>query len=54
LEKIFYSDESHIFLKKNGLQYVRKYEDEYWNDERFRKTAEVSPLAINIMDDDFL
>jgi hypothetical protein len=48
LEKIFYSDECHICLKQNGLQYVRKYDDEDWNDKPFRKTAQVRPLAINI------
>jgi hypothetical protein len=32
----FYSDESHICLKQNVVQFVRKYDDEDWNDERFR------------------
>jgi transposase len=36
LQKIFYSDESLICLKQNGVQFVRKYDDEDWNDERFR------------------
>jgi hypothetical protein len=35
LQKIFYSDESHICLKQNCVQYVRKYDDEDWNYERF-------------------
>jgi hypothetical protein len=48
LERIFYSDESHICLKQNGIQYVRKYDDEDWNDKQFRKVASVHPLAINI------
>jgi hypothetical protein len=45
LQKIFYSDESHICLKQNGIQLVRKYDDEDWNDERFRY---VRPLGISI------
>jgi hypothetical protein len=45
LQKIFYSDENHICLKQNGVQFVRKYDDEDWNDERFRY---VQPLGINI------
>jgi hypothetical protein len=36
LQKIFYSDESLICLKQNSIQFVRKYDDEDWNDERFR------------------
>jgi hypothetical protein len=36
LQKIFYSDESHICLKQNGVQFVREYDDEDWNYERFR------------------
>jgi hypothetical protein len=27
-QKIFYSDESHICLKQNGIQFVRKYGDD--------------------------
>jgi hypothetical protein len=48
LQKIFYSDESHICLKQNGVQFIRKYDDENWNDEMFRKKAQVQPLEINI------
>jgi hypothetical protein len=48
LEKICYSDESHIFFRQNGLQYVRKYDDEDWNYEQLRKIAQVDRLAINI------
>jgi hypothetical protein len=48
LQKIFYSDESHICLKKNDVQFLRKYDDEDWNDEKFRKKAQMRPLGINI------
>jgi hypothetical protein len=41
LQKIFYSDESHICLEQNGIQFVRKYDDKDWNDEMFRKKAQV-------------
>jgi hypothetical protein len=36
LQKIFCSDQSHIFLKQNGVQFVKKYNDEDWKDELFR------------------
>lgn len=48
LQKIFYSDESNICLTQNGIQRVRKYDDEPWSDERFRKVVKGCPLSINI------
>lgn len=48
LEKIFYSNESHICLKQDGIQLVRKYDDEDWSDEKFRVEKRVRPLGINI------
>lgn len=33
--KVFFSDESMMFPKKNGIEYVRKYDEESFQDERF-------------------
>jgi hypothetical protein len=48
LDRIFYTDESNICLTQNGVQRVRKRDNESWADERFRKVVEVHPLSINI------
>ncbi|KAL4469100.1 hypothetical protein ABPG72_005870 [Tetrahymena utriculariae] len=48
MRRIFYSDESNICLSLNGIQLVRKYDFEQWNNEQFRKLSKTKPLSINI------
>ena len=34
-KNVFFSDESKLFSQKSGLNYIRKYDNESWNNINF-------------------